>query len=127
METVQNVVGLVLFLAIAGAAIFFVVRLDLQQFYESYYLKPGSPIRMGHVQQGLGLFSMEAQVPAELLRPSDRLADFGQRSNTIVSSMVAVGFERTIAREPKLAGCKLESLDDLIQLLAKLEAEPPPA
>ena len=102
-------------------------RMSLQEFYEAYYLKPGSPIRLNDVQQGLVMFSMEARAPKELLRPTDRLSDFGPRSQNVFSSIVAVQLQQAIARNPQMAGAKLESLDDLIQLVAKLEAEQPGA
>ena len=98
-------------------------RMDLQQFYEAYYLKPGSPIHMNDVQQGLTMFSMAAKVPAELLRPTDRISDFGERGHNMFSTILAAQLQTAIARRPELAGSKLESLDDLIQLAAKAEPE----
>jgi hypothetical protein len=149
METVPDVVGLVIFLAVAGAMIFFVVRLvkpsapaanapapagfhqrqrmDLQEFYEAYYLKPGSTIRMNEVQAGLAMFAMAAQVPAELLRPTDRLSDFGERSHNIFSTIVTGQLQQGIAQKPGLAGSKLETVDDMIQLASKADAPPPEA
>ena len=100
-------------------------RMDLQEFYETYYLKPGSPIRMDQVQAGLGLFSMQAHVPVELLRPTDRLADFGQRSDGFFTSIMTIPLQQAIARNPKLAGSKLETVDDLIQLTCKADEEQP--
>ena len=148
MEVVPALIFL-LFSAATGVMIYFVVRLvkpgkpgkdapvplgfherqrmDLQEFYETYYLKPGSMIRMHEVQQGLGLFSMEARVPMELLRPTDRLADFGQRSDGIVNSILTIRFQGVIAQNPKLAGHKLETVDDLIQLWYHADALPPEA
>jgi len=96
-------------------------RMDLQEFYEAYYLKPGSSIHMNDVQQGLTMFAMAARVPAELLRPTDRVSDFGERGHNMFSTILATQLQAAIARNPKLAGSKVESLDDLIQLAAKAE------
>lgn len=143
METAADYVVLVILLAIGGAMVYFVVRLwkpgkpakdapvpagfherrpmDLQEFYETYYLKPGSPIRMNNVQQGLGLFSLEARVPMELLRPTDGLSDFGQSSSGILNTILTIPNQEAIAHNPKLAGCKMETVDDLIQLACKAD------
>jgi hypothetical protein len=148
METAADKIVLAFFLVVAAAGVYFVVRpvkprtpgkeapvplgfqerqrMDLQEFYETYYLKPGSPIRMNQVQAGLGLFSMQAHVPMELLRPTDRLADFGQRSDGFFTSILTIPLQQAIARNPKLAGCKMETVDDLIQLSCKAEDEEPP-
>ena len=148
MGTTADYVVVILFLAIVGGIIFFVVRLvkpgklgkdapvplgfherqrmDLQEFYETYYLKPGSPIRMNQVQAGLVLFSMQAHAPQELLRPTDCLADFGRRSDGFFTSIVTIPLQQAIAKNPKLAGSKLETVDDLIQLSCKAEDEEPP-
>ena len=147
METTADYIVLALLLAIVAGMVYYVVRIykpgdlardapvpsgfhqrqrmELQEFYETYYLKPGSPIRMNDVQQGLGMFSVEARVPMELLRPTDRLSDFGQRGQNVLSSILTVQLQTTIAQNPKLAGSKLETVDDLIQLMAKMEAEQP--
>lgn len=137
-------VMLVLFLVIVGVMVFFVVRLvkpsappadapapigfhqrqrmELREFYESYYLKPGSTIRMNEVQAGLAMFAMAAQAPAELLRPTDRLSDFGERSHNIFSTIVTGQLQQGIARKPELAGSKMETVDDMIQLASKADA-----
>jgi len=149
METLADKVTLVVLLAAVAGAVYFVVRLvkpgkpgknapvplgfherqrmDLQEFYETYYLKPGSPISINQAQAGLGLFSMEAHVPMELLRPTDRLADFGQRGDGFVNSILTSHFQQAIAKNPKLAGCKLETVDDLIQFTSRFDAEQPEA
>ena len=136
-----------LFLAAVAAMIFFVVRLvkpgkpaadapaplgfhqrqrmEMREFYEAYYLKPGSLIRMHEVQQGLLMFAMAARVPAELLRPTDRISDFGERGKNLFSTLLATQLQQAIAKKPELAGQKLETVDDLIQLAFKAEAEPP--
>ena len=144
-----DVFGLLLFVAMVGAMIFFVVRLvkpsapaadapapigfhqrqrmELQEFYETYYLKPGTTLRMNEVQAGLAMFSMAAQVPAELLRPTDRLSDFGERSHNLITTLMTGQLQQGIAGKPELAGSKLETVDDMIQLAFKAEAEPPEA
>jgi len=148
VETTADYITLAVLLAVVGVAAYFVVRLvkpgkpgkdapvplgfrerqrmDLQEFYETYYLKPGSPIRMNQVQAGLGLFSMQAHVPMELLRPTDRLADFGQRSDGFFTSILTIPLQQAIAKNPKLAGCKMETVDDLIQLSCKADDEEQP-
>lgn len=145
MEVVPAVVVL-LFLAVAVGMAYLVVRLvkpgkpaedapaplgfhvrqrmDLHEFYEAYYLKPGSPIRMNQVQAGLAMFALAARVPTELLRPSDRLSDFGERSSGILNSILTAKFQEAIAKNPKLAGCKMETVDDMIQLACKADEEP---
>ena len=137
---------LVLFLVIVGAMVFFVVRLvkpsapppdapapvgfhqrqrmDLREFYEAYYLKPGSLIRMNQVEAGLAMFAMEVRVPAELLRPTDRLSDFGDRGRGLFTTLVVRELQEAIARKPELAGSKLESVDDMIQIAFKADALP---
>ena len=102
-------------------------RMSLQEFYEAYYLKPGSPVRMNNVQQGLAMFAMAARVPAELLRPTDRFSDFGQRAHNVFSSSLAVQLQQAIAQNPQLGDNKLETVDDLIQLAAKAGEEQPGA
>ncbi len=97
--------------------------MELREFYEAYYLKPGSMIRMHEVQQGLLMFTLAAGVPAELLRPTDRLSDFGDRAQGIFSTLLATKLQEAIARKPELAGQKLETVDDMIQLAFKAEAE----
>lgn len=146
MEVVPIVV-VVLFLAAFGAMIFFVVRLvkpsapaadapapigfhqrqrmELREFYEAYYLKPGSLIRMKEVEAGLAMFALAARVPAELLRPTDRISDFGERGHNLFSTLLATQLQQAIAKKPELAGNKLETVDDMIQLAYKAEAEPP--
>lgn len=142
------IVMLLLFLAVAGGMIYFVVRMvkpsepamdapapigfhqrprmSLQEFYEAYYLKSGSPIRMNDVQQGLTMFSMAARVPAELLRPTDRISDFGERGHNLFSTILATQLQAAVAQKPQLAG-KLETVDDLIQLANKADLEQPEA
>jgi hypothetical protein len=139
-------VMLVLFLAIVGAMVFFVVRLvkpptpapdapapigfhqrqrmELREFYETYYLKPGSLIRMNQVEAGLAMFAMEVRVPAELLRPTDRLSDFGDRGRGLFTTLVVRELQEAIARKPELAGSKLETVDDMIQIAFKADAQP---
>jgi hypothetical protein len=147
METVADKVALALLLAFAAAAVYFVVRLvkpgtprqdapvplgfhqrqrmNIQEFYEAYYLKPGTPIHMSHAQAGLAMFALEARVPSELLRPTDRLSDFGDRSQGLLSTLVNTQMQQAIAKNPKLAGSKLETVDDMIQLAARAdEAQP---
>src|SRR5512135_1093793 len=124
METAAGYIILTILLAFFGTVAYFAVRLvkpgkpgkdapvpvgfhqrqrmDLQEFYETYYLKPGSTIRMDQVQAGLGLFSVQAHVPMELLRPTDRLADFGKRSDGFFTSIVTIPLQQAIARNPKL-------------------------
>jgi len=136
---------LVLFLVIVGAMVFFVVRLvrpsvpaadapapvgfhqrqrmELREFYETYYLKPGSLIRMNQVEAGLAMFAMEVRVPAELLRPTDRLSDFGG-SRGLFTTLIARELQEAIERKPELAGQKLESVDDMIQIAFKADALP---
>lgn len=148
METVP-VVMLLLFLALAVGIAYFVLRLvkpptpaadapvptgfhqrqrmDLQEFYEAYYLKPGSPIRMNEVQAGLAMFALAARVPAELLRPTDRISDFGERGHNLFSTILATQLQAAIARKPELAGSQLETVDDLIQLANKADVEQPEA
>ena len=143
---ITSAVLLLLFLVIVGAIVFFVVRLvkrsapaadapapvgfhqrqrmDLREFYEAYYLKPGSPIRMNQVEAGLAMFAMELRVPAELLRPTDRLSDFGDRSRGLFTTLVVRELQEAIARKPELAGSKLESVDDMIQIACKADALP---
>ena len=138
-------VMLVLFLVIVGAMVFFVVRLvkpsapppdapapvgfhqrqrmELREFYEMYYLKPGSLIRMNQVEAGRAMFAMEVRVPAELLRPTDRLSDFGDRGRGLFTTLIARELQEAIARKPELAGSKLESVDDMIQIAFKADAE----
>jgi hypothetical protein len=138
---------LFVFLAVAGGMIYFVVRMvrpsappadapapigfqqrqrmELQEFYETYYLKPGSPIRMNEVQAGLAMFALAARVPAELLRPTDRISDFGERGHNMFSTILATQLQAAIARKPELAGSKLESVDDMIQLANKADLEQP--
>lgn len=145
MEVVPAAV-LLLFLALAGGMAYLVLRMvkpsepaedapaplgfhqrqrmSLQEFYEAYYLKPGSTVRMNQVQAGLTMFAMAARVPAELLRPTDRLSDFGERSSGILNSILTAKFQEAIAKNPKLAGCKMETVDDLIQLACKADEEP---
>lgn len=140
-------VMLLLFLAAVGAMIFFVVRLvkpsapppdapapigfhqrqrmELREFYEAYYLKPGSLIRMKEVEAGLAMFAMAARVPAELLRPTDRISDFGERGHGLFSTLLATQLQEAIAKKPELAGHKLETVDDMIQLAYKADAEQP--
>ena len=96
-------------------------RMELREFYEAYYLKPGSMIRMKEVEAGLAMFALAARVPTELLRPSDRLSDFGERSSGILNSILTAKFQEAIAKNPKLAGCKMETVDDLIQLACKAD------
>ena len=137
---VQGIIFLT-FVAIVGGMLYFVLRLvkqapprpeapvppgfherkamDLREFYETYYLKPGSEIRMNEVQAGLTLFAMAARVPMELLRPTDRLSDFGARSQNLFSSLLTIQLQRN----PKLAGSKPETVDDMIQLALQGEAE----
>lgn len=139
-------VMLLLFLAAVGAMVFFVVRLvkpsppaadapapagfhqrqrmELREFYETYYLKPGSLIRMNQVQAGLTMFAMEVRVPAELLRPTDRISDFGDRGHGLFTTLVVRELQEAIARKPELAACKLESVDDMIQIAFKADALP---
>jgi len=148
METVADKVVLVILLAVVGGMIYFVVRLvkpsapaadapapvgfhqrqrmGLREFYETYYLKPGSLIRMNHVEAGLAMFSMEVRVPAELLRPTDRLSDFGG-SRGLFTTLIARELQEAIARKPELAGQKLETVDDMIQIAFKADALPPEA
>ena len=102
-------------------------RMELREFYEAYYLKPGSLIRMKEVEAGLAMFALAARVPAELLRPTDRISDFGERGQNLFSTLLATQLQQAIARKPELAGQKLETVDDLIQLAFKAEAEPPEA
>ena len=142
---VAPVVLIVVFLAAVGVMIFFVVRLvkpsappadapapvgfhqrqrmELREFYETYYLKPGSLIRMNQVQAGLAMFAMEVRVPAELLRPTDRLSDFGG-SRGLFTTLIARELQEAIERKPELAGQKLESVDDMIQIAFKADELP---
>ena len=99
-------------------------RMELREFYETYYLKPGSLIRMNQVEAGLAMFAMEVRVPAELLRPTDRLSDFGG-SRGLFTTLIARELQEAIARKPELAGSKLESVDDMIQIAFKADAEQP--
>ena len=145
MEVIVPAVIFLMFVAIVGAMVHFVVRLvkqaepradapvplgfherkrmDLREFYETYYLKPGSEIRMNEAQAGLTMFALAARVPAELLRPTDRIADFGGRGLNIVGTLLTARLQQAIAQNPKLEGSKLESVDDLIQFAVKAEAE----
>ena len=138
-----------LFLAVAAGMVYFVVRMvkpsapppdapapigfhqrqrmELREFYETYYLKPGSMIRMNEVEAGLAMFSMEVRVPAELLRPTDRLSDFGDRGNSLFTTLVVRELQEAIASKPELAGQKLETVDDMIQIAFKADAQPPEA
>ena len=140
---------LLLALAVAGGMVYFVVRMvkpsepardapapagfhqrqrmSLQEFYETYYLKPGIPIRMNEVQAGLAMFAMAARVPAELLRPTDRISDFGERGHNLFSTILATQLQAGIAKNPQLAGSKMETVDDLIQLANKADMEQPDA
>lgn len=143
---ITAVVMLLVFLAAVGAMLFFVVRLvkpspppadapapagfhqrqrmELREFYETYYLKPGSLIRMNQVQAGLTMFAMEVRVPAELLRPTDRLSDFGDRARGLFTTLMVRELQEAIAKKPELAACKLESVDDMIQIAFKADALP---
>src|SRR5574341_168528 len=94
-------------------------RMELREFYETYYLKPGSQIRMKEVEAGLAMFALSARVPAELLRPTDRISDFGERGQNLFSTLLATQLQQAIAKKPELAGQKLETVDDMIQLALK--------
>lgn len=100
-------------------------RMELREFYENYYLKPGSLIRMKEVEAGLAMFAMAARVPAEMLRPTDRISDFGERGQNLFSTLLATQLQQAIAKKPGLAGHKLETVDDMIQLAYKADAEQP--
>ena len=102
------------------------VPLSVDEFHATYYA--GKGISKTACEQMLGLFSVITGVSGKLLRPEDKITDFGPISGLRQSAAIIAGTEldRMVAEARRLAeGAalpeKLVTLDDCIRAASVLE------